>query len=320
MTDQNSKETKKGPAESFSDMIKEFGSSVAEIFNDPTLKEKAKDFGDSASASAKAFAARFKDEEVKTKFKSFGHAAKTFGDSVANYFKDEKKKETPSDSTADIPEEESSGKSSDGGSDKKEEPSDDGDDPNKPKNTGSNVTSENTNVVNQPGHPFFEREKDTRSRNSRITGYSFAIAWNIIFFIFFNFFNQYIASYSFNEITDSWTIVPFITSSFYLWLPVLNAAIIASIVGNVILIINDSFYFDNVTNIFMDFFGLASAASLLILFPFDFSVFTTAGSFVTNIVPVIIRVVLIVIIAGLSVGIIVRFIKVIVKSIGTKTV
>ena len=71
-------ESKKSPSETFTEMMKNFGSAMAEIFNDPKLKEKAKEFGESASDSAKAFAGRFKDEEVKDKFKDLGKAAKAF--------------------------------------------------------------------------------------------------------------------------------------------------------------------------------------------------------------------------------------------------
>ncbi len=85
-------DSKKSPSETFSEMMKNFGSAMAEIFNDPKLKEKAREFGESASDSAKALAGRFKDEEVKEKFKDVGKAAKTFGESVSDYFRDDKEK------------------------------------------------------------------------------------------------------------------------------------------------------------------------------------------------------------------------------------
>ena len=99
------KGSKKTPSESFADMMREFGSALSEIFNDPALKEKARDFGDSATASAKAFAGRFKDEEVKSKFKDLGNTAKNFGESIADYFREDKTERTRNENEDKDPEE-----------------------------------------------------------------------------------------------------------------------------------------------------------------------------------------------------------------------
>jgi hypothetical protein len=104
---------------------------------------------------------------------------------------------------------------------------------------------------------------------------------------------------------------PFITESFGAWLPVLNAALIASIVGNIILIINDSFYFNHITNIVMHFFGLAAFSALLVLFPFDFNVVPEAS--LNAILFPLLKIIFILAIVGLSIAILVRFIKVIVR-------
>lgn len=63
----------------FAAIFKEFGSAVAEVFNDPALKEKAKDFANTAADSVKVFGGRLKDEEVREKFKRAGRAAIKFG-------------------------------------------------------------------------------------------------------------------------------------------------------------------------------------------------------------------------------------------------
>jgi len=81
------KDSKKGTADNFGDMLTAFGSAISEIFSDPELKEKAKEFGDAAAESARTLGKRFKDEEVKTKFKDVGKAAGEFGKSVADCFK-----------------------------------------------------------------------------------------------------------------------------------------------------------------------------------------------------------------------------------------
>ncbi len=156
---------------------------------------------------------------------------------------------------------------------------------------------------------------ESRARNARIVGYGFAIAWCIIFIIFFNFFSRYIAYYEYNAAAGNWDIIPFITSGFYIWLPVFNAAVIVAIIGNIILIINDSFYFDNIVNIVMHIFGIASVATLLALFPFDFSMLPNAN--LNQVIFPALRIVLIFIIVGLSIGVLVRFIRVIVKTART---
>ena len=61
------------------------------------------------------------------------------------------------------------------------------------------VTSESIELAvsdtPKKGEDFDKRREEyfTWSRTGRITGYSFAIFWNIAIFIFLNFFHQYIA-------------------------------------------------------------------------------------------------------------------------------
>lgn len=280
------KEDKKSPGESFADMFKEFGSAMSEIFNDPKLKEKAREFGESASASAKVFASRFKDEDVKKKFKDVGKAAKNFGEGVADYFKDDREKaQGKAEGTAT----EDSKAAADEESKKK-----------LIETVPDSTKSEKTDTVSRD------------NRTGRITGYSFSIAWSIVLIIFFNFFYKYIAYYQYNELTKNWNIFPFVTSSFVAWLPILTISLIVSIIGNTILIINDSFYVSNITNIVMNIFGIASVSTLLSLFPFDFSILPDIN--LNGILIPIITIALILIIIGLGIGIFVRFIKIVVKA------
>ncbi|MBN1298816.1 MAG: hypothetical protein JW997_03920 [Actinobacteria bacterium] len=287
----------KSPSENFAEMMKDFGSAVAEIFNDPQLKEKAREFGESASNSAKTFASRFKDEEVKKKFSDLGQKAKEFGNSVADYFKDDSKKN------------EKSGQAS--GEDKDGQAQSSGTTAEKTQDNNKIISNDNSKK-NTPAGPVKVSVNAERERNARITGYCFAIAWSIIFFVFFNFFNKYIAYYVFDSASQAWTVTPFITEMFSLWLPFLNASLLVSVAGNIVLIINDSFYFENITNIVMHIFGLASISALLIIFPFDFNVMSP--SVLATILTPIIRISLIVILVGLSIAILVRFIKVIIKT------
>jgi hypothetical protein len=281
----DNEEGRKSPGESFADMFKEFGSAMAEIFNDPKLKEKAKEFGESASASAKVFASRFKDEDVKTKFKDVGKAAKNFGEGVADYFKDDKEKAKNKAETA------------------------------APGDSGATTEDQSKKKLNETATVSQVSKKNEDigrdNKTGRITGYSFAIAWCFILIIFFNFYYKYIAYYQYDELTKSWNIFPFVTSSFMAWLPILTISLIVSIIGNVVLIINDSYNVSNITNIVMNIFSIASVSTLLWLFPFDFSVFP--GMNLTGILVPVLTIVFILIIIGLGIDILVRFIKIIVK-------
>jgi [ribosomal protein S5]-alanine N-acetyltransferase len=84
---------KKKATDNFAEMFHSFGDALAQIFDDPKLKEQAKEFGKTAADSAKVFASRFKDEDVKKKFREAGKAAEEFGKSVKESFKEKRKKE-----------------------------------------------------------------------------------------------------------------------------------------------------------------------------------------------------------------------------------
>ncbi|OFW51354.1 MAG: hypothetical protein A2163_11395 [Actinobacteria bacterium RBG_13_35_12] len=278
----------KSPVESFGDMVKEFGEVISKIFGDPELKKKAKDFAKSAEDSAKAFGSRFKDEGVKEKFKDFGKAARNFGESVSDYYKDDKEKDE------DISQKEYEWEK------KLDE---------KMKNFGERAEKAGKEIgkkVEEAGDKIHGYFKDTRS--GRITGYSFAIIWSVILFVFFNFYNQYIAYYHYDGV---WHRYPLLTESFSQWLPIVSAALIASIVGNILLIIYDSYFFRHIIHIALNLFRLAAVVSLLTIFPFDFTVFPRD---LTGILNPIVILVLVLIIIGIGVETIVRLIKLIVNA------
>ncbi len=272
--------------ENFADMIKEFGNAVSEVFKDPELKKKAKEFGESAVESARTFGDRFKDEDVKNKFKDVGKAAQKFGESVAECFKDDKKKQNKQKK-------------------KKDE-------------------DINSDIQGAPYKPRYAKndeefgytaDQDLKETGSgRIVGYSFSITWSIVFIIFFNFFNKYISYYHLETIdgVTTWTIYPFLTADFNAWLPILNISLIVSIIGSIILIAYDKYYVRNTVRIVTDIFGIAVVATLLSLFPFDFTRIPNAS--IANISNPIATIILILIIIGLGVGILVRFIKLVVST------
>jgi hypothetical protein len=297
-------ESKKSPSETFTEMMKNFGSAMAEIFNDPKLKEKAKEFGESAADSARAFAGRFKDEEVKDKFKDLGKAAKTFGESVSDYFKDDKEK--PGSGQSDVqPGSMTSGAAQSTGSQTLAE------EESKKKPENGPGSESRVQTESRPDVAAEKPKKYESDRNSRIAGYSAAIAWGIILIIFFNFFNRYIAFYTYDAALKTWSLTPMLTENFMAWLPIFNVSMVVSILGSIILIINDSFYFNNITNIVMNIFGISSVVTLLTLFPFDFKSYQ--GASLDPILFPIFKISLALVIVGLAVGVFVRFIKIVIK-------
>jgi len=278
-------EKEKSPVESFGDMVKEFGETISKIFNDPELKKKSKDFAKSAEDSAKAFGKRFKDEGVKEKFKDFKKAARGFGNSVSDYFKSDKEKEEETN------QEEYEWKK------KLDE---------KMKKFGERTEEAGKRFgrkMEKAGDKVDSYFKGTRG--GRITGYSFAIMWSVIFFVLFNFYQSYIAYYHYDGI---WHRYPFLNEAFSQWLPIVSAALVASMIGNILLIIYDGYFFHRIIRIILNLFGISAVISLLTIFPFDFTVFPRD---LTGILNPIVIVVLILIIIGMVIDTIVKAIKLI---------
>jgi hypothetical protein len=278
----------RSPVESFGDMVKEFGEAISKIFSDPELKKKAKEFAKSAEDSARAFGKRFKDEGVKEKFGDFGKAARDFGNDVSAYFKDDK------DKGEDINQKEYEWEKN---LDEKMKKFGE-----KTKKVGQEIGSKMEKVGDNIDHYF----KD--SRGGRITGYSFAIMWSVVFLVLFNFYSQYIAYYNYDGI---WHRQALLTANFSQWLPIVTAALIASVIGNILLIIYDGYFFRQIIRIVLNLFGLAAVISLLTIFPFDFTVFPRDLTGILN--PVII-VVLILVTIGIGIDTMVRFVKMIVSA------
>lgn len=281
----------KSPIESFGDMVKEFGEAIGKIFSDPELKKKAKEFAKSAEDSAKAFGKRFRDEEVKDKFKDFGKAARNFGNDVSDYFKNDKEKDEDINQKEFEWEKKLDEKMKKFGE--------------KTEKAGKEFGRKIEEVGDKVDHYF----KGTRG--GRITGYSFAIMWSVIFFVFFNFYQSYIAYYHYDGI---WHRYPLLTESFSQWLPIVSVALVASMIGSILLIIYDGYFFRQIIRIVLNLFGLTAIISLLTVFPFDFTVFPRDLTGILN--PIVITV-LILIIIGIGIGTMVRLIKLIVNAAGS---
>lgn len=150
------------------------------------------------------------------------------------------------------------------------------------------------------------------TRGGRITGYAFSVFFSSLFLVLLYYYNHYIAFYNFEGTgeTGAWERYPLLTQDFERWLPIVAIALLVSIIGNIILMIYDGYFFRQTVHLVIDMFAAASIISLLVIFPFDFSVFP--GNDLTNLLNPIITVVLILIAAGIGIAILVRFIKMIV--------
>jgi uncharacterized membrane protein len=155
---------------------------------------------------------------------------------------------------------------------------------------------------------FFERR-----RAGRITGAVFAIAWCIALLIIFNFFHQYIAYYHADTFAGmvTWERYPFFTDGISIWLPVLTTALVIAIIGHLVLIFFDNYVLWQLLHVIMDAFGLAAVVTLLYVFPFDFSALPSGAASAGTQIGVTALLVLITI--GMSIGILVRVIKLIIN-------
>ncbi|MFC1930409.1 DUF4870 domain-containing protein [Chloroflexota bacterium] len=151
------------------------------------------------------------------------------------------------------------------------------------------------------------------SREARIAGSAFVIAWSIALLVFFNFFNRYIAYYYLGTSggTTRWMAVPVLTGDFNLWLPILNIALAVAIVGHVILIMLDRYILREIVHIVTDVFSLVTVITLLSLFPFDFNVISNAA--VVTSLYFAVPVVLVIIIFGTVIGLLVRAIRLLIN-------
>ena len=129
--------------------------------------------------------------------------------------------------------------------------------------------------------------------------------------VFFSFFHQYIAWYHV-EPNGSVTRLSMLTSDYFAWLPILVTALVITVAANIVLIIYDRYWFREIIQIILTVIGVVVIASLVSIFPFDFSVIPNATA--VDIVPIVVTIFLIIVAVGLGVGALVRFIKLIVSA------
>jgi uncharacterized membrane protein len=152
-----------------------------------------------------------------------------------------------------------------------------------------------------------------KGRTGRITASAFAIAWSIILLIFFNFFNQYVAYYHSETVDDitTWIRYPLFTEDINLWLPILTATLIITIIGHIILLVLDRYVLREIIHIVINAFSLWTVLTLLSVFPFDFSVIPSTSAAEATYLGV--KIFLIFISVAVGIAILVRVIKFIVN-------
>ena len=132
--------------------------------------------------------------------------------------------------------------------------------------------------------------------------------------IFFNWFNQYVAYYNGDTVNGviRWTRQTFFTSDISTWLPILNATLVVTIICHVIMILIDRDILRQALKVIMSGFGLATVITLLVVYPFDFSVIPNhAAETGTNLG---VTISLIIIAVGIGIGLLVGFIKLLISS------
>jgi uncharacterized membrane protein len=152
-----------------------------------------------------------------------------------------------------------------------------------------------------------------KGRSGRITASAFAIAWSIALLIFFNFFNQYVAYYH-SETVDgitTWIRYPFFTEDINLWLPILTATLVITIIGHIVLIMRDRYILREMIHIVINAFSLWTVLTLLSVFPFDFGVIPNPAAVDATYLGVRVFLIFISVVTGIA--LLVRAIKLIVN-------
>ncbi|MDD4985018.1 MAG: hypothetical protein PHQ43_04395 [Dehalococcoidales bacterium] len=147
------------------------------------------------------------------------------------------------------------------------------------------------------------------SRSARITASVAAIGWSAFFFVLFNFFSGYVAIYSHAVINgiNTWVIHPILTPALSQVLPILNVTLIAAIVCHAVAIAIDRYRLRAVILITLAGLSMATVLTFLRVFPFDFSVIPNPD--LASIMPTLALVIMIIITAGIGIGALVRFIR-----------
>jgi uncharacterized membrane protein len=159
----------------------------------------------------------------------------------------------------------------------------------------------------KPVHSFEYR------KTGRITISSFAIAWSVVLLVVFNFFHQYIAYYSYDSVNKIWSWSSFFTNDISAWLPILNTALIISIIANIVLIFVNNKIIRESIHVISNGFNLAAIVTLLVVYPFNFDIIPNSDAAAWTTLGVRIGLVVIAVCVGIS--LLVRIIKLLESSV-----
>lgn len=156
-----------------------------------------------------------------------------------------------------------------------------------------------------------------QGRTGRIATSSFAIAWGIILLIFFYFFRHYLAYWQIENINGvpTWVRYEILTADFNRWMVILTLTLGLYIAFNIALIVYDRYILRQSANIVLNLFGVATIASLLYIFPFNFNAIPNFDNMVFS---VLIKIVLAAILTIFILVTLVNIIKFIIR-LATKT-
>jgi magnesium-transporting ATPase (P-type) len=133
-------------------------------------------------------------------------------------------------------------------------------------------------------------ESSSGGRCGRISSDLFIIFVTVAQIIFFTFFHEYIAWYT-TAPDGSAVRLSMLTDEYFTWLPFPITASIIVVVTSIVMILYDKTWLRQTAEILFCILGITMTTSLLIIFPFDFSVIPNAKA--VDVVPIALRVLLI---------------------------
>ncbi len=278
-----------------------FADSVAEIFNDPKLKEKAEEFGKLSMESAKDLRERLYAKDLHERLTDLEKTSVSFKQKLSDKLQEATEAKSNKDAVAGhvaIISKPDLAAPSNGHQIMKDQ---------KVKKGEAPIEKSLEDNEKQRREPIGKEKKRKVPANSsaasagRIVGYTIAIFWNVLLIVFFNFYSDFIALYT------SRGIIPVLTADWKAFLPIVTVTLAASIIGNIILIINNRFELKQMIEIILILLTIASVITLIYIFPFDFSAVLNAA--LSYALRPIMTIVLIVFAVMLGIGALIRFIR-----------
>lgn len=149
-------------------------------------------------------------------------------------------------------------------------------------------------------------ESSSGSRVEEIGGDLAVVFVTIAQLIFFVFYHRYI-SWPVTQPDGTVTRLSMLTDDYFTWLPFPIAASILVVVVTAVMIIVNRYWFRQAAWVFFSILGITVAGSLVVIFPFDFSVIPNPTA--VEVVPIVVRVLFILLVTFYVVNALVMSIK-----------